>query len=910
MNHYTLPLHGLNCMGCANKVKRALSEHSESHVIDISPTTLEIDTPLSLTDIINTVESLGYHVGDKVQFSLSGLNCGRCVNKLTQHLEQQPHISVLSVTTTELTLVTDLNSQQVIDLVASVGYQASPLSEPETSDKIIMPTALTNEALKAESHSDAPPAKTQPNHSYHLLLQGLTCASCVSSVEKACLSVEAISHVQINLAEQSALVFSSSSKEHIQAPLITAIQAAGYHAEFVDSPEIQQQKQLEQQQSEQKVYRQNAFTALILGVPLMLWGVLGGNMMIRTAQDQAVWGTIGILCLWLLATSGKHFFINAWKSVLHKRATMDTLVALGTGAAWLYSMFVVLIPDWFPIASRHVYFEASAMIIGLISLGHYIEAKAKARTTQSLQALINLQPQQATLVSHGSEQVIAVDAIQLGMHLRIKPGEKVPVDGKVVNGESYLDESMLTGEPVPVVKALGDALSAGTINSDGSLVMEATGVGSDTMLARIIQMVRQAQSSKPAIAKLADSISAVFVPVVVTIAVFSALIWFWVGPEPKASYMLVVATTVLIIACPCALGLATPLSVTVGVGKAAELGILIKDANVLQSASKINTVVFDKTGTLTQGKPNVQQLFSFNIEDNDLLTLAYSAERHSEHPLAKAVCQYAQERHLEPLVHSQFSNLRGKGIQATIDSRTVIIASLQHAETLNVDLSDAKHAISQCEESAWTPVVVIIDNQLSGIIAISDPIKADAKLAITQLKRAGIRTVMLTGDNQHVAKAIADELGLDNVIAQVLPDEKAQHIEQLQTSNGIVAMVGDGINDAPALAQADVGIAMGSGSDVAIESAQMTLLNSSPIAVLNAIELSKATVRNMQQNLFGAFVYNSLGIPIAAGVLYPFFGFLLSPVIAGAAMALSSITVVSNANRLRLFKPKTHDTNR
>ncbi|OEE81208.1 heavy metal translocating P-type ATPase [Vibrio genomosp. F6] len=922
MNHYTLPLHGLNCMGCANKVKRALVEHSESTVIDISPTMLQVDTPLPLTDIINTVESLGYHAGDKVQFSLSGLSCGRCVKKLSQHLEQHPHIGVFSVTTTELTLVTDLKSQQIIDLVASVGYQASPLLESETSDKqtvadeqsiaekVITSTPLASEALIAEPHSDAPPAKTQPNHSYHLLLQGLTCASCVSSVEKACLSVEAVSHVQINLAEQSALVFSVSEQEVIQTPLIAAIEAAGYHAEFVHSPEIQQQKQLEQQQEEQKIYRKNAITALLLGAPLMLWGVLGGNMMIRTTHDQLIWGMVGLLCLWLLATSGKHFFINAWKSVLHKRATMDTLVALGTGAAWLYSIFVVLIPDWFPIASRHVYFEASAMIIGLISLGHYIEAKAKARTTQSLQALINLQPQQATLVNNGSEQSIAVEAIQLGMQLRIRPGEKVPVDGKVVDGESYLDESMLTGEPVPAVKALGDALSAGTINGDGNLLMEATGVGSDTMLARIIQMVRQAQSSKPAIAKLADSISAVFVPVVVAIAVLSALIWFWVGPDPKASYMLVVATTVLIIACPCALGLATPLSVTVGVGKAAELGILIKDANALQSASKINTVVFDKTGTLTQGKPSVQRLFSFNIEDNDLLTLAYSAERHSEHPLAKAVCQYAQERHLEPLVHSQFSNLRGKGIQATIDSKDIIIASLQHAETLNADLSEAKHAISQCKKSAWTPVVVIIDNQLSGIIAISDPIKSDAKLAITQLKQAGIRTVMLTGDSQHVAKAIADELGLDHVIAQVLPDEKAQHIEQLQLNNGIVAMVGDGINDAPALAQADVGIAMGSGSDVAIESAQMTLLNSSPIAVLNAIELSKATVRNMQQNLFGAFIYNSLGIPIAAGVLYPFFGFLLSPVVAGAAMALSSITVVSNANRLRLFKPQTHDTNR
>ena len=491
----------------------------------------------------------------------------------------------------------------------------------------------------------------------------MTCASCVSSVEKALKSVAHIERVQVNLAEQTALVFSSSSRDQIEQPLLQAVKDAGYQADFVEDAQTQQEQQQRQHAKLQRSFLINSISALALGVPMMAWGVFGGSMMIESTNDQIGWGLMGFICLVLLATSGRQFFINAWQSLQHKRATMDTLVALGTGAAWLYSMLVVIAPSWFPQASRHVYFEASAMIIGLISLGHYIEAKAKARTTQSLQALINLQPQQATVIIDGKEQPIAVEAIEVGMQIRVKPGEKMPIDGVVISGESYVDESMLTGEPLPNIKKVADKVSAGTINGDGTLVIETTGTGSSTMLARIIQMVRQAQSTKPAIAKLADSISAVFVPVVVAIAAIAAGIWFIFGPEPSASYMLVVSTTVLIIACPCALGLATPLSVTVGVGKAAELGILIKDADVLQSASKVDAVVFDKTGTLTEGKPQVQQVFSYDISAADLMTLAYSLEVASEHPLAKAICQHAQSLNLDIQPTSEFENLRGQGIK-------------------------------------------------------------------------------------------------------------------------------------------------------------------------------------------------------------------------------------------------------
>ncbi|WP_038891627.1 heavy metal translocating P-type ATPase [Vibrio campbellii] len=898
MYQFVVPMSGLNCMGCARKVEKALHANHSVEIINLSPTMVEVKTESPLSSIVESIESLGYHAGHQYQFHLAGLSCGGCVKKLSSLLEANQDVIAFQVSTTQLDITTLLSEQQVIDLVATLGYTASLDSieiEEESSPEI-------EQVEKQSNIKDAhvPPASIQ----LQMLIQGMTCASCVSSVEKALTNVEGIEKAQVNLAEQSALVFATKDTEALQQAIVESVKQAGYQAEILQDAATQQEKQAAQQLAQQKRFKLDAIAGLVVGAPLMLWGVFGGNMMIRNANDQLAWGAIGILCLLLLATAGKHFFTNAWLAATHKRATMDTLVALGTGAAWFYSMLVVIFPDWFPLASRHVYFEASAMIIGLISLGHYIEAKAKANTTRSLQALINLQPQQATVITEQGDQQITVEQITLGMKLRIKPGEKVPVDGVVIQGESYIDESMLTGEPVPVLKAQEAQVSAGTLNTDGALIIEATGIGANTMLARIIRMVRTAQSSKPAIAKLADQISSVFVPVVVGIAILAALVWFAVGPEPKASYMLVVTTTVLIIACPCALGLATPLSVTVGVGKAAELGILIKDADALQLASKVDTVVFDKTGTLTQGKPSVQQVFTHATSSEHLLALAYAAERQSEHPLAKAVCDYAKQHNTDSVELDSFENIRGRGITATYQVQPLFIGSLQFMQNEQIDTSPMEQAIEDCANNAWTPVAVALNNELIGLIAIADPIKSDAKQAVSALKSQGVKTVMLTGDNKHVANAIGKELGIDEVIAQVMPDEKAQHIKLLQSQGRTVAMIGDGINDAPALALADLGVAMGSGSDVAIESSQMTILNTSPMAVVHAIELSRATLKNMKQNLFGAFIYNSLGIPIAAGVLYPAFGFLLSPVVAGAAMALSSITVVSNANRLRLFTIK------
>ena len=907
MNQFVVPLSGLNCMGCARKVEKTLHANHSVEILNLSPTSVEVKTDASLNEIVESIESLGYQAGHAYDFNLSGLSCGGCVRKLSTLLESNADVISFEASTTQLNIRTLLSEQQVIDLVASLGYTASKEAITGTESTEVKSAEPEDETQPAQSEApdkpleDIPPASSTQ---LQMLIQGMTCASCVSSVEKALTKVEGVEKAQVNLAEQSALVFATQDSEDLHQAIVESVKQAGYQAEILQDAATQQEKQAQQQLAQQKRFKFDAIAGLVVGAPLMLWGVAGGNMMIRHTSDQFIWGAVGLLCLLLLATAGRHFFSNAWLAATHKRATMDTLVALGTGAAWFYSMLVVVFPNWFPLASRHVYFEASAMIIGLISLGHYIEAKAKANTTRSLQALINLQPQQATAITEKGDQTISVEQITLGMKLRIKPGEKVPVDGTVLEGESYIDESMLTGEPVPVLKGLDAEVSAGTLNTDGSLVIEATGIGANTMLARIIRMVRTAQSSKPAIAKLADQISAVFVPVVVGIALLAALVWFAVGPEPKASYMLVVTTTVLIIACPCALGLATPLSVTVGVGKAAELGILIKDADALQLASKVDTVVFDKTGTLTQGKPSVQQVFTHATSQDELLAMAYSAERQSEHPLAKAVCDFAKQQDAREVTLDKFENVRGRGILATYQGKPLLIGSLQFMQAENIDTSNLKQAIEESAKNAWTPVAVALDNELVGLIAIADPIKSDAKEALSALKAQGVKTVMLTGDNQHVADAIGKELGIDEVIAQVLPDEKAQHIEQLQSKGHIVAMVGDGINDAPALALSNLGIAMGSGSDVAIESAQMTILNTSPMAVVHAIELSRATLKNMKQNLFGAFVYNSLGIPVAAGVLYPAFGFLLSPVVAGAAMALSSITVVSNANRLRLFSVK------
>jgi len=634
----------------------------------------------------------------------------------------------------------------------------------------------------------------------------------------------------------------------------------------------------------------------------MIWG-MGFDSMVVTSDNQLTWFTLGVITLGVMTLTGGHFFTGAWKAFRHHNANMDTLIALGTGTAWVYSMTVVSIPEALPEMARHVYFEASAMIIGLINLGQALELRAKGKTSEAVRRLLDLRAKTARVIRDGEEQDLPVEQVRAGDHIRVRPGEKLPVDGEITEGSTRVDESMLTGEPMPVSKGEGDEVSAGTINTHGSIIYKATRVGSETALAQIIRLVKKAQGSKPAIGRLADKISSVFVPSVMLIAVVSALVWYNVGPEPAVVHMMVAATTVLIIACPCALGLATPMSVMVGVGKAAEYGALIRQGDALQTAGKLDLVILDKTGTITEGHPAVTRFHAADDDTGRLLALAAGLEQHSEHPLAEAIMAKAKEKGANPDTVTGFEALNGKGVQGELDGQIVRLGNRRWLESENIDLAGLQDEADAITSEAGTPLFLALGNEALGVIGVADAIKQDSEAAIRRLHDAGIRVIMMvTGDVDATAKAIAEKAGIDSYRAEVLPQDKATIVSEMRGKGYTVAMVGDGINDAPALAAADVGFAIGTGTDVAIESAGITLMRGSLHGVADAIEISRATVRNIHQNLFGAFVYNSLGIPVAAGLLYPLWGVLMSPILAGAAMSLSSVTVVTNANRLRLFK--------
>lgn len=728
-----------------------------------------------------------------------------------------------------------------------------------------------------------------------LILEGVRCAGCVGKIERGLADNPDISNARVNFPQRRLRVEGEIS----EPDLIAAVEAIGFGAKVdQNSPEYREKLQ----QQELRTYKQrlrSAALALALGLPLMLIGWLTDSMNISTSQDQLIWGVVGLLTLAVLVFPGRHFFTGGWKALQHKSATMDSLVALGTGSAWLYSMAVVLFPDVFPAGSRHVYFEASAMIVGLINLGNAIEMRGQRQTSSAVEKLLNLQPKHVSVMREGEITEIPLEDVQVGDQIRLRPGEQIPVDARVVEGQSLVDESMLSGEPVPVNKTTGDQVIAGTLNQSGSLLIEAEKVGADTVISKIIDMVQQAQASKPAIARLADSISAVFVPVVLVISALTAAAWYLFGPEPQLTYMLITATTVLVIACPCALGLATPMAVMRGIAKAADYGILIRNAETLQSAAGITTVLLDKTGTLTEGKPSVTATRTTGISETELLQLAASLEHHSEHPLAQAICQ---ANTAEVLEINEFSAVTGRGVQGQQAGRQLHLGNQAYMESLGIPASETEQ-LSADLNSAQTPVFLAVNQQLAGVISISDPIREDSHAAVQRLQHQGLQVIMLTGDTPRTAAAVADTLKLDGYHAALLPADKADMVSKLQAEGHKIAMAGDGINDAPALARADVGLAIGQGTDIAIESADMVLLHNSVQSIADALDISKATLRNIKQNLFAAFLYNTLGIPVAAGVLFPFTGLLLSPVVAGAAMALSSITVISNANRLRLYKP-------
>ncbi|WP_061708268.1 copper-exporting P-type ATPase CopA [Pseudenterobacter timonensis] len=827
-----------------------------------------------------------------INLTLDGLSCGHCVKRVKESLEKRADVESAEVTIDHAVITGSASAEALIDTVKEAGYGAE-LSHPKA--KPLTESSIPSEALTAATPEL--PAADDIDDSQQLLINGMSCASCVSRVQNALQSVPGVSQARVNLAERTALVMGSASA----TDLVQAVEKAGYGAEAIEDDAERRERQQQSAIATMKRFRWQAIVALLVGIPVMVWGMIGDNMMVSDS-NRSLWLTIGIITLAVMIFAGGHFYTSAWKSLKNRTATMDTLVALGTGAAWLYSMSVNLWPHAFPPEARHLYYEASAMIIGLINLGHMLEARARQRSSKALERLLDLTPPSARVVTDEGEKTVPLAEVQPGMTLRLTTGDRVPVDGTITRGEAWLDEAMLTGEPVPQQKGEGESVHAGTVVQDGSVLFQASAVGSHTTLSRIIRMVRQAQSSKPEIGQLADKISAVFVPVVVAIALLSGAIWYLFGPAPQIVYTLVIATTVLIIACPCALGLATPMSIIAGVGRAAEFGVLVRDADALQRASTLDTLVFDKTGTLTEGKPQVVAFRTVDFAQAEALRLAASLEQGSSHPLARAILDKAGDAALAQV--SAFRTLRGLGVSGEAENRTLLLGNATLLNEKGVDTVALDDEVKAQASQGATPVLLAVDGKAVALFAIRDPLRQDSVEALARLHQAGYRLVMLTGDNPVTANAIAREAGIDEVIAGVLPDGKADAIKTLQSHGRQVAMVGDGINDAPALAQAEVGVAMGGGSDVAIETAAITLMRHSLMGVADALAIAKATLRNMKQNLLGAFIYNAFGIPIAAGILWPLTGTLLNPVVAGAAMALSSITVVSNANRLLRFKPK------
>ncbi len=737
-------------------------------------------------------------------------------------------------------------------------------------------------------------------------IENIRCASCVKFIEDDLRATPGVLDARVNIGTQEATVNYLPQKTVLQQ-LNAAIEAWGYKTHPANSETPVDQQQIEQE----KEYRRlmdHFWVAAIIAIPVMIIAYSQFLPLVRELSGEALriaWGASALITLPVLFWSGSGFFTGAWAALKHRAANMNTLIALGTAAAWLYSTVTVLFPGIFPKGtSAEPFYDVVAVVIALVVLGQALELRAKGRTSEAIRKLMGLQAKTARVIRDGQEMDLPVEEVLVGEVVFVRPGEKVPVDGILVDGSSAVDESMLTGESLPVSKKVGDEVIGATINKTGAFKFSATKVGKDTALAQIVKMVQDAQNSKAPIARMADMISGYFVPVVMILAVITFIIWFDFGPQPQLVYALITAVTVLIIACPCALGLATPMSLMVGVGKGAENGILIRSGEALQTAQGIQTVVLDKTGTITKGRPELTDtVVATNWKEDNLLRLAASVERSSEHPLAEAIVEGSKARGISLSEPGAFEAVPGHGVFATVDGHRVALGNLKMMSRDQIDLGDFEQKSASLADDGKTPMFVAVDGQLAGIVAVADTVKDDSAEAIASLQKMSIEVVMITGDNKRTAEAIARKVGITRVLSEVLPEDKAHNVQLLQAEGKKVAMVGDGINDAPALAQADVGLAIGTGTDVAIEASDITLIKGSLKSVATAIEVSRATMNNIKQNLVGAFIYNILGLPIAMGVLFPFFGVLLNPLLAGAAMAFSSVTVVSNANRLRAFKP-------
>lgn len=753
------------------------------------------------------------------------------------------------------------------------------------------------------------PRKTSDIH-VELAIKGMTCASCVLRVEKALKGVPGVAQASVNLAtHRASLSFTPSVDDPhlIIDALVIASEKAGYEASYIDGAKSTEDGLAAEQTQEVNELNRSFIVAFMLTIPVF---ILEMGAHIFPAIHQLIHDSIGIQRSWwlqallttlILVGPGRTFFIKGFPALWRLGPDMNSLVALGASSAWLYSMVSTFLPEWLPEGARHVYFEAAAVIVTLILLGRVLEMRARGKTGSAIKHLVGLQPRRARVMENGIATDVNIDLVKPGDLILVRPGEKVATDGVVTEGQPYLDESMITGEPIPVTKHTGDPVSAGTLNTTTSFSYRTTHTGAETVLARIIRMVEHAQGAKLPIQAVVDRVTARFVPAIMLCALLTFLIWLAFGPSPSLSYALVNAVAVLIIACPCAMGLATPTSIMVGTGRAAELGVLFRQGDALQRLRDVTVIAFDKTGTLTQGKPTLTDLVVLDPHHDRATVLSWTAamQLHSEHPIAQAIVAAATAEKLALPAAHDFIATSGAGVSATVANK-VLLSGAQHFMLSQGVSTEAQEKLTgQWAAQGKTPIYLAVDGQLAALMAVSDPIKPSAVLAISALKKLGIRTVMITGDHPGTAQAVADQLGIDEIHAQVLPEGKVAQLLKLQAQKHVVAFVGDGINDAPALATADVGIAIGTGTDVAIEAASVVLMSDNLMGVATAVKLSRSTLKNIHQNLFWAFAYNVALVPVAAGVLYPSTGVLLSPVFAAGAMACSSVFVVMNALRLK-----------
>ena len=894
-NKETYKIGGMTCASCAKAVERVTKKLDgvESSSVNIATEKLNIEydkQKVSFDDIKLAIEKAGYKVikennTKSLELKIGGMTCAACakaVERVTKKLDGVEKSNV-NIATEKASIEYDSSKAKVSDIksvIEKAGYS------------IIEENKKTLE----------------------LKIGGMTCAACAKAVERVTKKLDGVENSSVNIATEKANIEYDSSKIKI-SQIKSAIEKAGYSIieekkeSLVDEDKLRKEKEMK-----------TLFTKFIIavGFSVPLFYIAMGPMISKPFGPWPVpsiidpiinplnYALIQMILVIPVMIAGYKFYVNGFKSLINRNPNMDTLVAIGTSAAFLYSAYTTfkIATTTMEVGNGHhqLYFESAGIIIALILLGKYLESRSKGKTGEAIKKLMGLQPKTALIVKGNHEIEIPIDEVEVGDIIIVKPGSKIPVDGVVVEGHTSVDESMLTGESIPVEKNVGDNVTGASINKNGVIKFRAEKVGSDTVLAQIIKLVEDAQGKKAPIAALADTVSGYFVPTVIIIALVSATLWFIVGNK-DLEFVLTIFISVLVIACPCALGLATPTAIMVGTGKGAENGILIKSGEALELAHKVDTVIFDKTGTITEGKPTVTDIITTNdIDERYLIQLAVSAEKNSEHPLGEAIVKYGEENNIEFKKVAEFKAIPGHGIEVTIDSKVILLGNKKLMNDKNIALGSLEDKSDELAYVGKTPMYISIDNTLGGIIAVADTVKENSKKVIEKLHEMGIKVAMVTGDNKKTADAIAKEVGIDIVVSEVLPKDKSNEVKKLQEQGKFVAMVGDGINDAPALAQADIGIAIGSGTDVAMESADIVLMKSDLMDVPTSIKLSNETIKNIKQNLFWAFGYNTIGIPIAAGLLYIFGEPLLNPMFAAAAMSLSSVSVVTNALRLKNFK--------